>query len=571
VLDPSCGNGAFLASAKDRLASTGAYGARLFGIEIQESVASECRERFANDNSIEIQNADFFDVYPRPVDAIIGNPPYIRQEHIVNKAKIRAHLGSESHEIRETSDLYVYFFTNSARWLADGGRLGFLTSERYLDTGYGAGLQHFILDHFRIHTIIGFDRNIFGDALVGTVITVLEKESRQESREQNSVRFLRIKQPVEIDAILGILREGTCVDEDIQTDAFSIVTVNQKDLGGTSKWSIFLFAPAVYVELQTRPELVELSELADIKRGITSGSNRFFYKRTDELERLENTYPGINTYFRPMLKAIGQGDYLTVEPGDTDWHVLDVHGRVDEFISEYIAREGNEKRVASRPAENPTCASRRTWFDLGTIPRGGIAFPETVWTKFICPVISAEVALDKRVYRVQVKEWAVPDQRVDREKVLAGILNADITAIFYEFAGRIYSGQAMDRASCMVYEAAAMKVIDPRSLETDALLRIQDAFDRLSAGERELVPRKTSGTIFEIASNATADERANRERYLTLRRDLNEAVLGAIGLADRLDKIRAEYQRIVDRRRARGNESNLVLIERTTASRAGAQ
>jgi hypothetical protein len=571
VLDPSCGNGAFLASAKDRLAGLGACGTRLLGIEIRESATNECRERFADDDAVEVKTADFFDLDPRPVDVIIGNPPYIRQEHIINKNKVRAHLEGRSPEISEISDLYVYFFTNSARWLVDGGGMGFLTSERYLDTGYGTGLQHFMLDHFRIHTVIGFDRNIFGDALVGTVITILEKEPRSGVRNINPVRFLRIKQPLEIDDILGILKEDPGVDEKIQTEAFSMVIVNQKCLGGTTKWSTFLFAPSVYAELRAHPEFIELSELASIKRGITSGANRFFYKRTGELARLEETYPGISAYFRPLLKAIGQGDYLTVESGDTDWHVLDVHGRVDEFITDFVAREVQGKWDTIPPANNPTCAARMTWFDLGAIPRGGIAFPETCWTKFICPVISPEVALDKRVYRVLVKEWPVPDPRVDREKVLAGILNSDITAIFYEFSGRIYAGQAMDRASCMVYEAAAMKVIDPRSLETNALLKIQDAFDRLAAEERWLVPRKTSGTVFEIPSNATEDERVNRERYLMLRRDLNEAVLGAIGLADKLDEIRAEYQRIVDRRRARGNDDNLVLIERTTAGRAGAQ
>src|SRR5262249_11409092 len=73
VLDPSCGDGVFLARANAR-------GLVAHGVELEPRLAAAARERAAGPVQVEV--ADFLALPPpkEPFDAVIGNPPYVRQE-----------------------------------------------------------------------------------------------------------------------------------------------------------------------------------------------------------------------------------------------------------------------------------------------------------------------------------------------------------------------------------------------------------------------------------------------------------------------------------------------------------
>ena len=81
---------------------------------------------------------------PKEVNAVIANPPYIRQEKIANKELCRKHLERIGYEdISERSDIYVYFFTHAKEFLKENGRIGFITSDKWLTVGYGKDLQEY--------------------------------------------------------------------------------------------------------------------------------------------------------------------------------------------------------------------------------------------------------------------------------------------------------------------------------------------------------------------------------------------------------------------------------------------
>jgi hypothetical protein len=58
------------------------------------------------------------------------------------------------HQISGFADLYVFLFLHAARFLRPGGRLGIVTSNAWLDVGYGATLKDLPLDHFRVVAIL---------------------------------------------------------------------------------------------------------------------------------------------------------------------------------------------------------------------------------------------------------------------------------------------------------------------------------------------------------------------------------------------------------------------------------
>ena len=75
------------------------------------------------------------------LDAVVGNPPYIRQESISqsDKADYNNLYGAEwwgQTALSGRSDIYVHFFTHGAHLLKRGEYLGFVTSIGWMDTDY---------------------------------------------------------------------------------------------------------------------------------------------------------------------------------------------------------------------------------------------------------------------------------------------------------------------------------------------------------------------------------------------------------------------------------------------------
>src|SRR5579871_3510912 len=88
ILEPSCGEAAFLVAAGDRLAALrAASGAliaesRLVGVELHEASAVHAAAVAAErGHDIEVTVGDFLATEPTPTfDAVIGNPPYVRYQ-----------------------------------------------------------------------------------------------------------------------------------------------------------------------------------------------------------------------------------------------------------------------------------------------------------------------------------------------------------------------------------------------------------------------------------------------------------------------------------------------------------
>ena len=136
-----------------------------------------------------------------PLDAIVGNPPYVRQEKI-NKFDKPKYARAVAEAFKGTAlsgraDLHCYFWPHAARFLKEGASFGFLTSGQWLDVDYGFALQRWMLKHFKIIAIMeSSTERWFPDARVKTCITILERCSDEEARRENPVRFVRFEKPL---------------------------------------------------------------------------------------------------------------------------------------------------------------------------------------------------------------------------------------------------------------------------------------------------------------------------------------------------------------------------------------
>ncbi len=199
-------------------------------------------------------------------DCIIGNPPYIRQEHI---REIKPLLEKQYQNFyNSTADIYTYFFALSYRLLKEKGFNAFITSNKYARAKYGAKLRELLLKKTTIVSYMELNAlKVFESATVDTsIMNFIKQEPPKESRFK--------------------YYEPTPDDKNDLKSARSLL-MKQNALSTES----FIFADATLLDLRGKMESVG-TPLKDwdiqINYGIKTGANEAFIIPTEKREEILN-------------------------------------------------------------------------------------------------------------------------------------------------------------------------------------------------------------------------------------------------------------------------------------------
>lgn len=178
ILEPSCGDGAFLSAIVHRLrarnASVGIAGSvELTGIEIDPTLAARARERMEREAAdlcslrVSIHPGDFFRAlspsswtsdrnlrppYLRPgqFDLIVGNPPFGGTfDHGIEDRLDRSLGKRRGRKIKK--ETYSFFIVAAVDLLRDGGKLVFICSDSILTISTMTGLRRHLMDQGQVH------------------------------------------------------------------------------------------------------------------------------------------------------------------------------------------------------------------------------------------------------------------------------------------------------------------------------------------------------------------------------------------------------------------------------------
>ena len=120
-------------------------------------------------------------------DAVVGNPPYVRQEGLADD-KIAFKVMYEV--FNSIADLYTYFIERGHKLLHPGGRFGMITANKFMRANYGATLRSFLTNRVRLEKLIDFgDLPVFGDATTYPIIIL----SHQAQRNAASIEYALLK------------------------------------------------------------------------------------------------------------------------------------------------------------------------------------------------------------------------------------------------------------------------------------------------------------------------------------------------------------------------------------------
>ena len=622
VLDGGCGAGTFLVRAYSRkrlLKEEKTHKdllSELYGVDIAKFPALLSMINLASRNLAQLENTpniiqrDFFDVepgkeypavevrdnrahvwrvkLPKEFDAVVMNPPYTRQEEmedIVGEEKGKAnercikdwkemnkdkYIGEKKPKISKRSSIYVYFFIHGGYFLREGGRVGFITSNSWLDTDYGGDLQRYFLENFKIVAIIESKvERWFEDAGINTAITILERCSKPEERDNNIVKFVLLKKPLS-EFIPKVEKAGDEVErwkrieelirfvENINTyyedGKIRIFPKKQKELWEEgyedeeqeytgSKWGKYLRAPQIFFRIleKSKDKLVPLRTVAKVRPGIKSGADDFFYLKEEDIKKLGIEEEYIKKHY--IIRSIRECKRIAVRRSDLKYRVLLVDKPKEVLrgtnVLKYI--EYGERLGLSNPDTNPTCGKRTPWYKLDKREPPPLLFPDVIFERHISPINEADALADYDLHEI------VP---FDRSKtiLIGALLNCTLSALFVELNGRVNLGQGSLKLQSR--EIASISIVNPSIISSKVRSEIERVFNKMK--EREI------DNIFkEIGANSSAEVSLGRVK--PDRRELDRIVMGEIlGLSkeEQLEVYRAVVDLVKSRiERARSVES----------------
>lgn len=204
-------------------------------------------------------------------DAVIANPPYVGHKQITVDAM--SQLRAAYPEVyADKGNLMHCFFALAASLLKAGGRAVFLTTRYYTDAANARNLRGYLMQHFHVLKIIDYHgRRVIPGVGIDPMITVLEKK---ENKQQQA-------------------RASTVLRYNIDHDDFQIFHAK---LNGES-WCLRTPEENQLLQMiETRTDVVSLSDVASSYQGVITGCDAAFVKNAETIVEL----PCVRTY--PWLK-----------------------------------------------------------------------------------------------------------------------------------------------------------------------------------------------------------------------------------------------------------------------------
>ncbi len=462
-------------------------------------------------------------------DAIVANPPYTRWTEIPEKTRmlIGETIGETLKKYNLTArvrqgiepGIYMHFIMWGLNFLREGGRLGMIISDSWLQTDYGVDFGKFLLDNFKVKALIDISSRVFPVPLIGTCIILLEKCSRKEEREENKAVFM----------YLNIEKEGSLQVEEIldaierpehYEEKYMVKVVKQSEISRDQKWINIIFDTEGILE-KLGEKTTSMKEYFELSRGNSLwsiwsmkhgrrpdvGAKDFFYLNEGKVKQwgLEDyAYPALTSSRYAANFTFTKKDWEELRERGADCYLFICHKKRNELPSnarDYIKWGETECRTQIRGtrgggkicSEALACQEREKlarrpkgerlfygWYDLGGVEKASImAVRQSRYkTRFILcqyPIVTYD-AIITFIPKVRLSESQL--------KALLAYLNSSVVQLYIESTGRTTG--AVGPIGLEVKHAQEIPVIDVNSLDKKDLERLSNLFEKLEKKAREL-------------------------------------------------------------------------------------
>lgn len=289
LLEPSCGDGAFFAPLRSAVPLPTLERVLAWELDPGEAARAGDLLRALPGVVAEVHAGDFVGWAleragsPPEVDAVVGNPPFVRYQYLDHGDQERsaALLGRLGLRTTRHTNAWVPFLAGALDRLRPGGRLGMVVPAELLHVLHAdAARRHLLTTCARV--VVVDPRDLwFDSALQGVVLLLAEK------RATPGIARLAV---VAVDGRAAF--EG---DPEALVDHAALL--DGRELPG--KWVRAVLSPAERAALDTAlaaPAVRPFGALARVRVGIVTGANDFFLVSDEVVDR-----HGLHAHARPMF------------------------------------------------------------------------------------------------------------------------------------------------------------------------------------------------------------------------------------------------------------------------------
>jgi adenine-specific DNA-methyltransferase len=372
VLEPSCGDGAFLEAALKQYKSLGvrapAIARQLTGVEINSAEAVRALERLRpslSKRALEVVvEGDFFTWWKgnRELDfnAVVGNPPFIRYQTFPepHRSLAMALMAEQGLVPNRLTNIWVPFVVAAVASLRIGGRLALVLPAELLQVTYAAQLRSFLTDRFERIDIVACNELFFGNAQQEVVLLLAEGLVEPAS----DVNLCRV----------AMTEVRTAVEVTSRSPSTVIKKAQPKIIHHDSeKWLKYFLSNreiGFMRALRAGDVATSLSTHAEVDVGVVTGKNEFFVLTSSQVEEL-----GLDKYTTPLVSRsahlkgarVRKADWKAMAAAGDRVHLLDLksyRGKLSAALARYI-RIGEGRAVH----KGFKCSIRDPWYAVPSV------------------------------------------------------------------------------------------------------------------------------------------------------------------------------------------------------------
>jgi len=470
VLEPSCGDGAFL----EILLEYSDKFEECIAIELDKEEAEKASRMVGKEQQIQIINNDFFKEYKMNLsnekfDLIIGNPPYIRYQFLTTEQReLHAEiLVNNKMKPNKLINAWVSFLVSCVERLNNDGKIAMVIPAELLQVSYAADLRLFLSNNLSNVTIITFKKLVFPDVQQEVVILLGEKIFGEKETKISVVELYDLS---ELNHSF-FSRELEYKEIDHTKDKWTKYFLNEQELAAIKK-------------IEKHAEFKKLSEYALVQVGITTGNNKYFSVTSEIIQEygLEDVaVPLIGRSAHAKGLYFNKQDWLENVQNNQPANLLifpDVpFDELSKSHQDYIKHgEDTNQHTGYK------CKIRNNWYRVPSTwsPDAFFLRRNDLYPKFVLNNIEA-VSTDT-MHRIKFKE------NVDKMKVVLGYYNS-ISLAFTEIEGRSYGGGVLE---VLPGEVGDILIPDLSNLDDTTAKRLLELIDsniRTKGDIRDILPQ----------------------------------------------------------------------------------
>lgn len=421
VMDPSCGDGRFLVGA----AACGAQ--RLIGCDLDPSATAVTRARLSRLPPVSfVHQCDFFSLDPAvtgQVDAVVGNPPFIRYQRFRGETRARA-LASARRlgvELTRLASSWAPFLLHSVHFVAPGGRLAMVVPAEAVQTQYGWPTVQAIAAHFSRVRLVTFERNWFDGAQTEACLLLAEGRGGA-AREVEMV-------------LLGGVEDLAA--ERLGMDAATNGGVLR--LEGHSRYAEVFLSPAereAFTEVCEGAGVRTIGMLGVLANGYVSGANGFFHRTAEAAAAAGLPADWLVPTARNSRSLLGleftAADVAVLESRHQAHHLViprdDLFSSNRAALAQFVA-EG----VAAGVHRRYKCRTRQPWWRVPGLIRADLLLSYMIGERPRAAVNRCEAFYTNALHGLRTAPGIAAEQ-------VALAFHSTLTLLSIELEGRSYGG-----------------------------------------------------------------------------------------------------------------------------------